>query len=1001
MTRRRVLSLIALFLLASVTGSAREPAIAFARVDVTSFAGARSIVTGDFNRDGWVDVAHANAGRNSVTVLLNHGSGATGFTKAFDIPVGPGPFDLTSGDFNRDGVLDLAVTHGSGSSIAILRGQGNGGFTRTDIAVPAGPRGITAADVNKDGRLDLIVTAWDAGTIRVLLGNGTGGFLNGQLIPAVTSRPQGVAALDFNRDGHVDLAIAHESGNGLVLFTGNGGTFGQPRSIPGMSNLNVLTIGDFNRDGWSDIAAASSSGSRVGVYLGGASGPRFHRSYATGASPRGIAAQDINADGLLDLITANRDGDTVSVLLGDRTAPGTFEPAQTIAAAAGSRAVVAEDFDRDGRIDLATANQDAASVTVLWNNTLFERAGFTFTRLSFGTPSSEIGGSRPLPADFNEDGTLDVVVKPGFVEAGPVVHVLLTGGPTVALPYQQFSGSGGYEVADFNRDGHMDVMLIEVSENNILLLHPYFGNGRGGFTSGPQTPIASPNHLVSVGDVNSDAIPDVVFVGFDPGAWYFAGVLLGRGDGRFDDGSRVNMPDFASSLTLADVTRDGKVDVLALVRGTLMVFPGDGAGNLGSGTATRFSDDFLSELELADLNRDGFLDAVVGDRTQVTIALGRADGFDAPTVIPLRAFSNNAAVKIVDIDLDGTLDIVGAAGFIMRGRGDGTFGPDERFAWDGLDLAVVDFTRDGLPDILTPTTNGAFDVIVNERNSVNHPPTVSAGPDRTFEYAAQFFEEPPMIVAEANDPDVHELSYEWRNQQGAVVAIGPVLRIRDLAHGTHTFMVTVRDGRGGAASDTVRVTIVPTTEIVLWAAFGFPGGTFSHVEDSTAAGGGRVYDQNLGRPKVNTPVPFPENHLFLDFVADPTQTYKLWVRLKADGNHFSNDSLWLQFSGSTDIQGNAKYRVGTTSALAANLEECNGCGISGWGWADDGWGAPNLNGVMLRFPGGGVQTIVLQTREDGVSIDQVVLSSSKYATIRPGAAKNDTTILPVTFVQEQ
>jgi hypothetical protein len=76
-----------------------------------------------------------------------------------------------------------------------------------------------------------------------------------------------------------------------------------------------------------------------------------------------------------------------------------------------------------------------------------------------------------------------------------------------------------------------------------------------------------------------------------------------------------------------------------------------------------------------------------------------------------------------------------------------------------------------------------------------------------------------------------------------------------------------------------------------------------------------------------------------------------------------------------------------------NLEECVNCGISGWGWEDDGWGAKDRNGVMLRFPQGGRQTLRIQTREDGVSIDQIVLSAVKYRTVRPGTAKNDNTIL--------
>jgi hypothetical protein len=147
-------------------------------------------------------------------------------------------------------------------------------------------------------------------------------------------------------------------------------------------------------------------------------------------------------------------------------------------------------------------------------------------------------------------------------------------------------------------------------------------------------------------------------------------------------------------------------------------------------------------------------------------------------------------------------------------------------------------------------------------------------------------------------------------------------------------------------------------------------------------------------------VPFPANRVDLGFVADPTQTYKLWVRLKADANHWSNDSVWVQFTNSTDVDGRAAYRIGTTSGLAINLEECLQCGVSGWGWGDDGWGAPNVNGVMLRFSAG-FQSMTIQTREDGVSIDQVVLSSNKYATTSPGPAKNDATILPYTFSQER
>jgi len=149
-------------------------------------------------------------------------------------------------------------------------------------------------------------------------------------------------------------------------------------------------------------------------------------------------------------------------------------------------------------------------------------------------------------------------------------------------------------------------------------------------------------------------------------------------------------------------------------------------------------------------------------------------------------------------------------------------------------------------------------------------------------------------------------------------------------------------------------------------------------------------------PLVAAVVPNPANFVDVSFIADPTQSYKLWVRLKAQGNGTGNDSIWMQFSGSVNAAGQAAYRIGTTSGLAVNLEECSGCGISGWGWEDDGWGAVNRNGGLLRFPDGGGQRLRIQIREDGVSVDQIVLSAVKYRTARPGSAKNDTLILPVT-----
>ena len=128
----------------------------------------------------------------------------------------------------------------------------------------------------------------------------------------------------------------------------------------------------------------------------------------------------------------------------------------------------------------------------------------------------------------------------------------------------------------------------------------------------------------------------------------------------------------------------------------------------------------------------------------------------------------------------------------------------------------------------------------------------------------------------------------------------------------------------------------------------------------------------------------------LTFTATANQPYHFWMRGKADSNTYSNDSVFVQFS-EPDGTPTPGYGIGTTSSAEYNLEDCSGCGVSGWGWQDNGY---NGFGANVVFPQSGVHTIRIQTREDGLSIDQIVLSPSTYLTVAPGGLKNDTTILP-------
>ena len=170
-------------------------------------------------------------------------------------------------------------------------------------------------------------------------------------------------------------------------------------------------------------------------------------------------------------------------------------------------------------------------------------------------------------------------------------------------------------------------------------------------------------------------------------------------------------------------------------------------------------------------------------------------------------------------------------------------------------------------------------------------------------------------------------------------------------------------------------------------------GAWRLVADSTAAAAARISHPDAGAPKLAAPLASPSAAFELSFTAEAGRPYRLWIRGKADRNSYENDSAYVQFSGSVTSAGAPTFRIGTTSATTYTLEDCTNCGVSAWGWQDNGFGAGVL-GPAIYFATSGPQTLRIQTREDGLSIDQVILSPAAYFTRAPGATKGDTTIVP-------
>jgi hypothetical protein len=300
--------------------------------------GATSLAVGDFQGDGKLDLAVVSGLDNSVEVLRGNGDG-TFQSNPLIIPVGTqGAFfngieSVAVGDFAHNGKLDLAVANPGDNTVSVLMGNGDGTFqNRVDLPVGAAPVSVAAADLG-NGQIDLVVADHDSSAVSVLLGNGDGTFGPAQNIGVnlpvfgFNSDPLTVKVADFHGNGKPDILVNQSVVFGfdtvLTVLPGNGdGTFQAPISHDtGGSPLVGLAVGDFSGNGKLGFAAADTmagafvfSGNGDGTFAAPVGVP------SGGFNPFGLAVGDFQGDGLADLVVANTFSNTVGVLLNTASA---------------------------------------------------------------------------------------------------------------------------------------------------------------------------------------------------------------------------------------------------------------------------------------------------------------------------------------------------------------------------------------------------------------------------------------------------------------------------------------------------------------------------------------------------------------------------------------------------------------------------------------------------------------------------------------------------------
>ena len=488
-------------------------------------AGVDVVRVGDFDGNGKLDVAVTNgAASGMVSVLPGKGDGTLQAAVAFG--AGSYPIGLAVADFNSDGILDLVTANDVDTfpgSISVLLSNGKSFFAgRSDYNISnanltGAYSGIAAADLNGDGKPDLVVPVTFANQLSVLVNKGNGTFESFATYTLPTN-PNAVATGDFNNDHQVDVAVVNSGGNGTisVLLNVGGGTFPTHTEYSIGGSGNGIAVGDFNKDGNLDIVATNLTNNTVSVLLGTGTGTfPSYATYPTGNFPYGVAVGDFNHDGWPDLAVTNTQDGTVSILLNKGDGSGTFLPKVDYMVGGSPLSIAMGSFRGKGKpVDLAVAtDQGNGGIAVLLGN-----ADGTFQKTV--TYDTGLFAYAVVAGDFNNDGKLDlaVAVNPGgsfgFITlmpgqgdgTFPTQLTLVTG----AVPW-------GIVAADFNKDGGLDLATDDGTQSDtggatVLLNYPVigllpsvlkFGPQKVGTTSKSRTvtlsnPGAAPLHIVSI-----------------------------------------------------------------------------------------------------------------------------------------------------------------------------------------------------------------------------------------------------------------------------------------------------------------------------------------------------------------------------------------------------------------------------------------------------------------------------------------------------------------------
>jgi len=623
----------------------------------------RKVALADFNNDGQTDIAALNNEDGSQLLIYQRNNNNSGFSAPATYNLGAIPSQLTVRDFDRNGLVDVAILLSGSLQVQVMLQQSVGDFVTQTVQLPNEGSQLVARDVDGDGLSDLLISSPDAAGIFFLL-NKSGNFAEPLLLSDPFSSPAAIEAIDLNTDGKTDLLVSDVATGELVtlLYTPqplsvvttdpqrnsnripdelNALTVHYDKTLGNLTNLDWLARVYGSISGYKNSAAVSVNDSILSIdpYPGFTDFAKGEK-VTVGLNPDIIAADDGKPEQAYSFSFRTQPETSLAVV----------SPFDTLATTSPSSGVLSAFISADQRPDLIVAD------TV--NNTIqvyLESDADTFAW--HGNINLSISPTHIERLDLNNDGHLDLVAIDAQSAKGVVAHGDGNGGFT-SLPVFDFATSNAisdFQYADYNGSGFND-LLVALKDTGAVVFCP--NNGNGALSANGPFYISTTTEGIKeilTEDLDNDGLYDIITLHHNGGGIHL--MYLNR-DGEIARTGSLPAASYGS-MAIADFNGDFWQDIAVWNGGqqSIQLFVNDRAGNFNLDQQMAYTAP-LNSLLPADMNGDGFMDLIAHDVTNAKLLIFTNDGGGVFSQRDTLAVGNAlSGWTLADMNQDGDLDL--------------------------------------------------------------------------------------------------------------------------------------------------------------------------------------------------------------------------------------------------------------------------------------------------------------------------------------------------------